>query len=303
MRIIFAGTPEVAVPTLNALHHAGHEIVSVLTREDAPVGRKRTQTPSPVARAANNLELPTVKANRITAEVSQVLAETDADLGVIVAYGGLLKEPLLSAPKHGWVNLHFSALPAWRGAAPVQRALMAGESELGMSVFRLVEALDAGPILARGSHTVVPGTTAGEALEQLAHRGTALVLEAVNTISEKSGEEQTGETSYAYKLDREDGLLQPSLNSRTLLNVYAGVTPEPGAYFATDAGAVKVHKMREAHEVENLDLPVGTAMLKKNQVFLQTGDGMIELVNVQPAGKPAMQAAAWLRGRGGEVSL
>lgn len=303
MKIIFAGTPEVAVPTLEALHEAGHDIVSVLTREDAPIGRKRVLTPSPVARAANELGLPVVKANRITESVTELLTNTAAEVGVIVAYGGLLKAPLLSAPKYGWLNLHFSTLPAWRGAAPVQRALMAGETKLGMTVFRLVEALDAGPILSQGSHTVPFGTPAGEALKKLSHSGTELVLSAISKVADEPGEEQHGEVTYAHKLTREDGRLNASESVQGLMSIFAGVTPEPGAFFDTDAGTVKVHHMREAFAHESVEVAPGTAVLHNNRVLVQAGDGLIELVTVQPAGKPAMDAAAWLRGRGGKVAL
>src|SRR5690554_247433 len=151
MRIVFAGTPEVAVPPLLSLAKGGagaaHRVVGVITREDAPRGRKRVMTPSPVAAAAAEHDIPVYKANRLDAHATDWVRELRADLGVIVAYGGLVREPLLSLPELGWINLHFSDLPRWRGAAPVQRALMAGERRLGITVFRLVEALDAGPVL------------------------------------------------------------------------------------------------------------------------------------------------------------
>ena len=304
MRIIFAGTPEVAVPTLRELHEAGHNILRVLTREDAPQGRKRTLTPSPVAVAAEELGLEIVKANRISEDTLEKLAASEADVGVIVAYGGLLREPVLSAPEHGWVNLHFSTLPKWRGAAPVQRAIMAGETDLGMTVFRLVEELDAGPILAQGSHTVASGTTAGTALKELSEAGTSLVLDALENIAHSRGQEQQGSTSYAHKLSRADGKLDVTWGTEHIVNVFAGVSPNPGAYFDTLAGALKIHDMRILHDAETADSEeVGTAKLVQNRVLLTVADGHIELLRVQPAGKPAMEAAAWLRGRGGVISL
>ena len=149
MKILFAGTPEVAVPSLRALHAAGHTIAAVVTRADAPLGRKRVLTPSPVAVAAEELGLTVVKANRLDAAVTEQLLSFGAELGVVVAYGGLVREPLLSTPRLGWVNLHFSLLPRWRGAAPVQRAIAAGDAVTGADVFQLVPALDAGDVFGR----------------------------------------------------------------------------------------------------------------------------------------------------------
>src|SRR5690606_11020763 len=138
MRLVFAGTPDAAVPSLRALAATAHDVALVVTRPDAPLGRKRILTPSPVAAAAAELGLPVLKTARLDAAASERIAQASPDLGVIVAYGGLVREPLLSAPPHGWINLHFSLLPRWRGAAPVQHALIAGDDTLGAAVFQLV---------------------------------------------------------------------------------------------------------------------------------------------------------------------
>src|SRR5690554_3367142 len=164
MRLVFAGTPAAAVPTLRALQRS-HEIAAVITRPDAPLGRKRVLTPSPVAQAADELGIPLIKAARLDDEATARVASLRPDLGVIVAYGGLVREPLLSTPAHGWINLHFSLLPQWRGAAPVQRALIAGDAQLGASVFRLVPALDAGDVFAMRQVVVPAEATADVALE------------------------------------------------------------------------------------------------------------------------------------------
>jgi folate-dependent phosphoribosylglycinamide formyltransferase PurN len=149
MKIVFAGTPAVAVPTLEALVASGHEVVAVITRADAPVGRKRVLTPSPVAAAAERAGLTVIKANRLDDDVTAAIRSVEPDLGVIVAYGGLVKRALLDTPTHGWINLHFSLLPRWRGAAPVQHSLIAGDEETGVSIFQLVPELDAGDIFLR----------------------------------------------------------------------------------------------------------------------------------------------------------
>src|SRR6185437_8007745 len=161
MRLVFAGTPAVAVPSLTALAER-FDVAAVITREDAPLGRKRILTPSPVADAASELDLPVIKANRLDDDVTRQVAGLEPDLGVIVAYGGLVREPLLSTPRLGWVNLHFSLLPRWRGAAPVQHALIAGDEIVGAAVFQLVPELDAGDVFAVLEHRPAGGETAGD---------------------------------------------------------------------------------------------------------------------------------------------
>ncbi|WP_217132591.1 methionyl-tRNA formyltransferase [Leucobacter chinensis] len=300
MRVVFAGTPEVATSALNQLVASRHEVVGVITREDAPLGRKRVLTPSPVATLADEHGIPVVKANRLTEEVTEWVRERNADLGVVVAYGGLLKSALLETPRLGWVNLHFSSLPRWRGAAPVQRALMNGEQELGLSVFRLVEALDAGDIVANATVRFEPGTTAGAALEALAVEGGPLILQALETLetNPEAGTAQAGEVNYAHKLERGDGKLDPTESVESFMAHWAGVTPEPGAFVLADGEPVKLHEIR-AGETE-APLVAGTARIVGKRALLGTASGPVELVRVQPAGKGAMDGAAWLRGRGGE---
>ena len=316
MRIVFAGTPEFAVPSLHALVNAASadpsqaldsiEVVGVITREDAPLGRKRVLTASPVAQAAESLGLPIYKANKLDDAATEWVRELQADLGVIVAYGGLVREPLLSLPAHGWINLHFSTLPAWRGAAPVQRALMAGEQELGVTVFRLVAALDAGAVLTRDTKVFAPGTSAGEALTDLASFGTTALLRAVRAISDDpaAGEEQLGEASYAHKLGREDGKLDLSASANMVLAHWAGVTPEPGAFVNFEDQPLKLHELRALSDEElALDRTAGTVQMRAGKAILDLEDGSLELVRVQPAGKAAMNGADWLRGRGGSAVL
>src|SRR6187455_483075 len=175
MKLVFAGTQQVAVPSLTLLASSGHEIAAVVTRTDAALGRKRVLTPSPVAAAAESLGLPVIKANRLDADATAAVTALNADLGVIVAYGGLVREPLLSAPAHGWINLHFSLLPRWRGAAPVQQALIAGDAETGAAVFQLVPALDAGDVFAELRYQVPQNATSADVLAALAVEGADLL--------------------------------------------------------------------------------------------------------------------------------
>lgn len=312
MRIVFAGTPEVALPSLHALVSGGHEVVGVLTREDALLGRKRVLTPSPVAAAAEELGLPVFKANRLGDEATAWVQGLDAELGVIVAYGGLLREPLLSTPTHGWVNVHFSDLPRWRGAAPVQRALIAGETRIGATVFRLVEALDAGDVVARGFADFLLGVPAGSVLQAMATVGAATLDRAVQLIGDhpEIGEPQLGETTYAHKLTREDGKLDLARSADEVLAHWAGVTPEPGAWVLFDDAPLKLHDLRPTTAQPGLDeiptgdpRPAGRVTLVDGRAILHLGDGALHLERVQPAGKQAMDGAAWLRGRSAEAVL
>jgi len=302
MRIVFAGTPEFAVPSLHALVRAGHEVAGVITREDAPLGRKRVLTPSPVALAAEELGIPVHRANRLDEAATEWVRALAPELGVIVAYGGLVRQPLLGLPEHGWINLHFSELPRWRGAAPVQRALQAGEQRLGVTVFRLVEALDAGDVLSRDAQDFAPGTTAGGALTELAGSGTGALLAAVDALAADPGAglPQQGEATYAHKLSREDGRLDLVRPASAVLAHWAGVTPEPGGFVLHDEQPLKLHEVRPA-AVDAGDGAPGAVVMSGGSAVLHLADGALELVRVQPAGKPAMDGAAWLRGRGGEA--
>lgn len=313
MRILFAGTPEFAVPSLETLIAYGHEIVGVITREDAPLGRKRVLTPSPVAVAAEKHGLPVLKTNRLGPDATRWAAARSPELGVIVAYGGLVREPLLSLPAHGWINVHFSELPRWRGAAPVQRALMAGELCLGVTVFRLVEQLDAGDVLARDAKEYLPGMPAGAVLGDLAREGSATLARAVQLLGDRpdAGEPQVGETSYAHKLTREDGRLDLSRPWAEVIAHWAGVTPEPGAFVEHEGQPLKLHEVlptaRYATGIEPLPTgearDAGTVAMVDGRAILHLNDGALHLVRVQPPGKPVMDGDAWLRGRGGEAVL
>jgi methionyl-tRNA formyltransferase len=298
LRIVFAGSPAAAVPSLRALAATDHEIVAVVTREDAPLGRKRVLTPTPVADAAEELGIPVLKANRI-APLEARIAALRPDLGVIVAYGGLIREPLLSTPRLGWINLHFSLLPRWRGAAPVQRALIAGDAETGAAVFQLVAELDAGPVFATLSQPVGRNQTAGHLLEVLAERGAGLVTAVVDELDAGSAHAvpQEGEVTLAPKLELADGRLDWSRPAAELDARVRGTTPEPGAFalFGADAERLKVLDAAIAHG--DAPLAPGEFDLRAGRLLVGTGTDPLHLVTVQPAGKRAMAAADWWRGR------
>lgn len=295
MRLVFAGTPAAAIPTLRALA-GSHDIAAVITRPDAPLGRKRVLTPSPVAQVADELGLSVIKAARLDDEVTARIAALRPDLGVIVAYGGLVREPLLQTPAHGWINLHFSLLPQWRGAAPVQRALIAGDAELGASVFQLVPALDAGDVFAMRTVDVPADATADVALDVLAEDGAALTAEVVAGIADGTARAvpQRGEPTTAPKLTIDDGALEWNLPLEAVYSRFRGVTPEPGAHTTIGGLRVKVLEAAPAADVEALD--PGRITATKQAVLIGTATLPLAVTRVQPAGKAAMSATDWWRG-------
>jgi methionyl-tRNA formyltransferase len=304
VRLVFAGSPEAAVPSLRALAASEHDVVAVLTRDDTPQGRKRVLTPTPVATAADDLGIPVIKTRRITDDVTRAVAATGADLGVIVAYGALLREPLLSTPRLGWINLHFSLLPRWRGAAPVQRALIAGDAVTGAAVFQLVPDLDAGDVFASVSKPLKGDETAGHLLGELAITGALLLSRVVDDLAagRATAVAQEGEVVLAPKLTVDDGLLDLSGPARAALDRFRGVTPEPGAFTLVGGTRLKVLELRLPDDAPD-PLPAGSIVLDGRRVLVGTSTTPLELVTVQPSGKKAMPAADWLRGAPDRESL
>jgi methionyl-tRNA formyltransferase len=301
LRIVFAGTPEVAVPSLRRLHAAGHDVAAVITRPDAPLGRRRVLTPSPVAAAAEELGLPVIKAARLDAEATERIAALGPELAVVVAYGGLVREPLLSLPRHGWINLHFSLLPRWRGAAPVQRALMAGDRVTGAAVFRLVPELDAGDVFDEVRYEIPAEATAGDVLDALAESGAALLAGVVAGIADGTAvaEPQQGTPTHAAKLTIDDGRLTWTEDAERVLDRFRGVTPEPGAHTTLDGARFKILAAALAPGAE--PLAPGEVAPTRGGIHVGTGGRPLLVTRVQPAGKPAMAAADWVRGVRGRV--
>lgn len=302
MRLVFAGSPAAAVPSLTALADGPHEVVAVLTRDDTPQGRRRVLTPTPVAVEADRLGLRVVKARRITPEVTAELSALDPDLGVVVAYGALLREPLLGAPRLGWVNLHFSLLPAWRGAAPVQRSLMAGDVVTGAAVFQLVPELDAGDVYGTLERRLDGTETAGVLLAELAQSGSDLLVDVVARLADGTAVStaQTGEVTLAPKLTLADGVLDVSRPAAELIDRFRGVTPEPGARVDLDGTVLKITEARVT-SVDEPALEAGRLEFRGRRVLMGTASSPVELVRVQPAGKKEMSAADWWRGLPGGV--
>lgn len=303
MRLVFAGTPEPAVPSLRLLAASEHDIAAVVTRPDAPVGRKRVVTPSPVARAADELGIPVVKAWKLDDEATAQISALDAELGVIVAYGGLVREPLLSAPAQGWINLHFSLLPRWRGAAPVQHALIAGDAETGAAVFRLVPELDAGDVFDMRRYRIPSHADAGEVLADLAGLGAELLRDTVAGIEDGSAttRPQEGEVTVAPKLAGEDGRVDWSHPAEGVVDRVRGVTPEPGAFTTVAGDRVKILDVRLPSE--HVSLAQGEVALRGRDVYVGTATHAILVRRVQPAGRQPMAAADWWRGQRGDVRM
>jgi methionyl-tRNA formyltransferase len=302
LRIVFAGSPAAAVPSLEALIASAHEIVAVVTREDSPQGRRGILTPTPVADLAVAAGIPVIKANKLAGEATEKIVALGADLGVIVAYGGLVREPLLSAPAHGWINLHFSLLPRWRGAAPVQRSIIGGDEVTGATVFQLVPELDAGDSFGTITQPIGALETAGHLLESLAVSGAALLGRVVSGIADGTAHAvpQEGEVTLAPKLVLADGAVDWSADAATAHALIRGVTPEPGAFTSLDGARLKIIEARIARDAPRL--APGQLAQEGKLILIGTSTDPLELVTVHPAGRKAMNAGDWWRGRPADAS-
>ncbi len=304
MKIVFAGTPATAVPTLEALIASRHEVVAVVTRPDARVGRGRTLQPSPVAVAAEAHGITVFKpASTSDPQFLQTLVDTDARLGVIVAYGAILRRDVLDALEFGWINLHYSVLPAWRGAAPVQRSIMAGDEITGATVFSLVEALDAGPVLGTITERIKDEDTAGVLLDRLSDQGAALVADVVDHIEDGdigAVTQSEDAVSYAEKLSTEVGRIDWHRPSFAIDRQIRGCTPAPGAW--TELGDLRL-KVAPVRVTDESTLAPGVATISKREVRVGTGTTDVVLTQVQPPAKKPMSAPDWGRGLGGATEV
>ena len=298
MRLVFAGTPEAALPSLQALLSSRHEVVAVITRPDARAGRGRRVTPSPVAAlaAADGLEVLTPERPSDAGFLDR-LVELAPDCCPVVAYGALLPQAALDVPAYGWVNLHFSLLPAWRGAAPVQRAVMAGDEVTGATTFRLVRELDAGPTYGLLTEKIHPDDTAGTLLDRLAGHGAGLLVSTLDGIEDGVLQErpQPAEgVSFAPKLSVGEAELDWTRPAHVVDRRVRGCTPAPGAWTTLDGQRVKIGPVTVRSDVEGL--ASGRVETTRAQVLVGTATYAVGLGDVQPAGKPRMPAVDWARG-------
>ncbi|MFN8026303.1 MAG: methionyl-tRNA formyltransferase [Acidimicrobiia bacterium] len=295
MRLLFLGTPADAVPPLHALHAAGHDIAMVVTQPDRRRGRGSDLMPSPVKEAALELGLHVVTPEKSREIVEEVVA-LNVDLGVVVAFGQILPPALLEAVPHGFVNVHFSLLPRWRGAAPVERAMLAGDPETGVCIMRLEEGLDTGPVFARTETPIAPGETAGELHHRLVALGTELLVETLPLVPQVTPFPQEGEVTYASKLEVEEFHLDWTRPAAELELVVRAGNPRPGAFTSDRGRRLKIWSAR-AHMMPAGAAPGTVLAAPHSAPHVATGKGVLELVEVQPEGKARMSGDAWLAGR------
>ncbi|MBB5118188.1 methionyl-tRNA formyltransferase [Streptomyces eurocidicus] len=299
MRLVFAGTPEVAVPALDALIASErHEVVAVVTRPDAPAGRGRRLVASPVAQRAEEAGIEVLKPVRPREpDFLARLTEIAPDCCPVVAYGALLPKAALEVPARGWVNLHFSLLPAWRGAAPVQHSILAGDEVTGASTFLIEEGLDSGPVYGVLTEHVRPTDTSGDLLTRLAFAGAGLLSATMDGIEDGTLEavpQPADGISLAPKISVEDARLDWSAPALRVDRVVRGCAPAPGAWTVFRGERLKV--MAVALDTARTDLAPGAVAAGKNSVHVGTGSHAVELLWVQPQGKKPMKAADWARG-------
>ena len=297
MRVVFAGTPETALPSLEALVASRHDVVAVVTRPDAPSGRGRTLTASPVAEAAAAHGIEVLKPEKPSDPgFMDRLRQLEPGCVPIVAYGALIRREALDIPEFGWINLHFSVLPSWRGAAPVQRAIMAGDEVTGATVFSLVEELDAGPVLGSITERIHEDDTSETLLARLADWGSTLLVDVVDHIEDgdiAAVPQPEDNVSYAPKLTTEEGRIDWNRPAFAVDRHIRGCTPAPGAW--TLLGDERV-KIGPATIADDRTLAPGRLGVGKREVRVGTTTTDLVLGDVQAVGKKRMPAADWARG-------
>jgi methionyl-tRNA formyltransferase len=299
VRLIFAGTPEPALPALRRLIDSPrHDVIAVLTRPDAAVGRHGKLEPSPVAREALDRGIPVLRPPRPnSAEFVAELTQLAPEVCAVVAYGALLRDALLAVPRHGWINLHFSLLPAWRGAAPVQAAIAAGDALTGASTFQIEPSLDSGPIYGVVTETIRPTDTAGELLERLAVSGAALLSTTLDGVADSTltPRPQPAEgVSIAPKITVEQARVRWDLPALAVERRIRAVTPNPGAWTLIGDLRIKLGPVALGDAPE--PLPPGAIHIDRKSVWVGTGSEPVRLGQIQPPGKKFMNAVDWARG-------
>ncbi|MBV9292258.1 MAG: methionyl-tRNA formyltransferase [Frankiales bacterium] len=302
MRLVFAGTPAAALPSLRALlDHPVHEVVAVVTRPDKPAGRGRTLVASPVKQLALEANVGVLQPAKTTdPEFVEQLQSLHPDCCPVVAYGALLRPQVLDIPAHGWVNLHFSVLPAWRGAAPVQHAILAGDEVTGASTFRIEEGLDTGPIFGVVTTDVGARETAGELMGRLAVAGADLLVATLDGIADGSVTpipQPADGVSLAPKIAVDDARVDWSPPALRIDRLVRACTPDPGPWTTFRGKRVKLGPVNVVDGLDGVgELAPGELHIEKHLAVVGTGSRPVALGDVQPEGKPSMHAVAWLRG-------
>ena len=292
MRLIFMGTPEFAVPTLDALVAAGHEVVAVYSQPPRPANRGKRLTPSAVHARAEELGLAVQTPVSLKgADEQAAFAALDADAAIVAAYGLLLPQAILDAPRHGCLNVHGSLLPRWRGAAPVQRAILAGDAETGVMVMQMEAGLDTGPVRAT-ARTPIDGKTAGELTAELARLGARLMVEVLADIDSHPAVAQPEDgVTYARKIDKSEARLDFSKSAEEVERQVRAFNPVPGAFFEFEGERYRVLA------ANRLDVVGAAATVLDDQLTIACATGAIRPTIIQRAGKPAMPLADFLRGK------
>ncbi|WP_426566883.1 methionyl-tRNA formyltransferase [Angustibacter sp. McL0619] len=301
MRVVFAGTPDAAVPALRAVLASSHEVLAVLTRPDAPAGRGRRLVASPVGELAAEHGIEVLKPRRPSEpDFVHRLTALAPDCCPVVAYGALLPQQVLDVPTHGWVNLHFSLLPAWRGAAPVQRAVMAGDQVTGATTFRLDAGMDTGPVYGLMTETVRPTDTSGDLLARLAEAGAGLLVATLDGIADGSLDavpQSAAGVSLAPKVEVAHAQVDWSAPAVRIDRLVRGCTPAPGAWTTVDGERLKLGAVLPVERADGAaPLAPGGLEVGRREVLVGTGTGPVRLSTVQPQGKRPMPAADWARG-------
>lgn len=297
MKIVFFGTPDFAVPSLHALLKSPHDILCVVTQPDRQSGRGRRLTASPVKREALGVQMPLLQPERVRdPEFIRELQSLRPDMIVLVAYGRILPKEIIHLPPLGCINVHASLLPRYRGAAPISRAIMNGDSVTGISIMQMDEGMDTGPVFTQEEIAIDPDDTTGTLSERLAEKGAACLVWTIEEIraGNLTAQPQSGAVSYAPEMKKSDGLIQWSKSSDEIINFIRAMTPWPGAYSFLQGERIRIIRAAPA---EGRDGPGMIVRLSKHDMIVGTGTGCIAVLQLQPTGKPAMKTEEFLQGR------
>lgn len=304
MRIVFAGTPEPAVIALEKLLASEHEVLGVITRPDAPKGRGRTLSPSPVGLLCEQQGIPVFKPSSLRAdtadgqEIRDILDSLKPACIPVVAYGNLISPDLLDIAPFGWVNVHFSLLPRWRGAAPVQAAIKEGDSVTGASVFRIEQGLDTGPVISQIEESISLQDTADDLLSRLAYKGADLLVETLTDLDAGRAKlsPQEGVATYAPKVAKEDARINWYASAEEIQRLIRAYTPAPGAWTVMGDKRIKIGPVGFYDTDQDVDTTPGAVSTVKSGVYVGTGTEPIKLGSIQVPGKKMMPASDWARG-------
>jgi methionyl-tRNA formyltransferase len=299
MRIVFFGTPTFAVPSLEALVEARFPVAGVVTQPDKPHGRSRSQLIAPPVKiAAERAGIPVLQPVRPVGDVfTTSLRRLEPDLGVVVAYGHILRPEVLSLPPNGMINVHASLLPRHRGAAPIQQAILEGDTQTGITIMQMEEGLDSGPMLHRVTTPIEPDETAGALAQRLAALGATALVEALSLLSRglvRPQAQDHSQATYAPKLDREVARVEWDRDAATLVRHIRAFDPAPGAWASHDGGAIKLFGARQTSGSGE----PGTVLEAGSRLVIAAGHGAVAVSEVQPSGKTRLPVEAWVRGRG-----